>query len=59
MDLFLLLKETLEVVILSIDIFSFPQKLAPEKLEKFSKLVAFMKRFEELPKIADYVKTDK
>ena len=58
MDLLLLLKETLEVVILSINVF-FPQKLAPEKLEKFSKLVAFMKRFEELPKIADYVKTDK
>ena len=38
---------------------SFFQKLAPEKLDNFPKLVAFMRRFEELPKIADYVKTDK
>ena len=37
----------------------FFQKLAPEKLDNFPKLVAFMRRFEELPKIADYVKTDK
>jgi glutathione S-transferase len=34
-------------------------KLAPEHVEKFPKLVDFMTRFEALPKISDYVKSDK
>ena len=34
-------------------------KLSPEHIQKFPKLVKFMQRIEALPKIADYVKSDK
>jgi glutathione S-transferase len=34
-------------------------KLAPGILEKYPKLVAFMKRFEALPTLSAYLKSDK
>jgi glutathione S-transferase len=35
------------------------RKLAPDHIRKFSNLVDFMKRIESLPRVADYVKSDK
>jgi len=34
-------------------------KLAPGVLDKYPKLVAFMRRFEELPTLSAYLKSDK
>ena len=35
------------------------KQLAPEEIEKFPNLIAFIERIEKLPKIADFLSSDR